>query len=127
MSKPYKYLRTILRDLDIDQEYLSKMLGKSPGYISTRMMAHKAWTLGDMYTIMDEFNIPYEEMHLVFPNYRDRKRVWPEMEPPVITKRDAAVLVKAKQIADAFNITLDDLVKNSMKDELATRRLQHRG
>jgi len=70
MSKPYRKLRAKLVEYDIDQEYLCEILGRGITYVSHRMNAKKAWTQEEMYTMMDELEIPYEMMHEYFPNYQ---------------------------------------------------------
>lgn len=77
--KKYRKLRSLLFDCDITYKDLAAGIGKSPSYISERMVgsnARKQWTIKDMYAICDFVNaasfedklpMPYNEIHIFFP------------------------------------------------------------
>jgi len=51
----------------MDQIALSKMLDKCVVYVNQRLTEKRPWELWDMYRMMDEFKIPYDQMHEYFP------------------------------------------------------------
>lgn len=63
----YDYLRGRLRQLGIRQKDLKAVFGYDQPAISRRFNNHTAWTLPEMYQLMDICRAPYEELHLYFP------------------------------------------------------------
>lgn len=65
--KRFQQLRGYLAKYDMDQSDVQEMTGKSPTYVSNRMTGKMPWSQDDQYILMDELDIPYEDMYLVFP------------------------------------------------------------
>lgn len=65
--RKFEKLRVSLRREGIDQQYLSKQIGRSTPYISERLCGHREWQLEDIYSIMDLIHRPYEEIPIYFP------------------------------------------------------------
>jgi len=63
----FRKLRGKLKELDIDQKYLSKKLDLSVMSISRSFTNHRAWQLSEMYAVMDLIQEPYEKLHEYFP------------------------------------------------------------
>ena len=67
-GKRFKRLRGELCALDIDSEYLAKLLGvDNRFYTDRRLRAEYPWDLTEMYKIMDILRWPHERMHELFP------------------------------------------------------------
>jgi hypothetical protein len=79
MKKQFSKLRSKMLEYEIDQNELSEMLGRCIVYVSQRFTGKRPWDLTDMYKIMDEFKIPYEQMHEYFP--KNGKTYVPEKKP----------------------------------------------
>lgn len=67
MAKPFSLIRAKLVEVDIDQKYLAELLGISISSVSRSLNNERPWLQTEQYKFMDEFNIPYCEMHLYFP------------------------------------------------------------
>ena len=65
--RKFEKLRVSLRREEIDQQYLSKQIGRSAPYISERLCGHREWQLEDIYSIMVLIHRPYEEIPIYFP------------------------------------------------------------
>ncbi len=63
----YQRLRRKLRDRDIDQEYLSKLLGRSRTHVSFCLNGKAEWLMSEVYTIAKICQIPVGEIHIYFP------------------------------------------------------------
>ena len=63
----FRKLRGRLREMDIDQKCLAKLLGVNQSAISHRFTGITSWTLGEMYIIMDLIKESYEKLHEYFP------------------------------------------------------------
>lgn len=63
----FKSLKTAMYANDIDQKTLSKAMGKSTGYLSSRITGKKSFSLSDVYAICDYLNLPYEKIPDFFP------------------------------------------------------------
>jgi hypothetical protein len=81
--RPYKELRALMVQNDYDQKMLCNLLGKSQSYITARMTGNMPWGQDDQYKIMDEFGVPYEKMHIIFPNCL-KDYVNPKAKKPVV-------------------------------------------
>lgn len=60
-------LRKALKQQDIDNKYLGKLLGRSVVCISQRLNAKQPWTLDEAYEILEALSLPYEKLHVLFP------------------------------------------------------------
>lgn len=69
----FDYLKGRLRQLGIRQQDLKSVLGCDQPAISRRFNCHIAWTLPEMYKLMDVCRAPYEELHLYFPSEEESK------------------------------------------------------
>jgi len=65
--KPYPHIRAGMTREGIDQEYLCELMKRSQFYITKRITGKEPWTQDEMYFLMDLFDIPYDQMHIVFP------------------------------------------------------------
>jgi hypothetical protein len=63
----FRKLKGLMFEMDIDQAYLCKHLGKSHTYVTPRMMGRMPWSMDDAYTICDLLEIPYDQMPIYFP------------------------------------------------------------
>jgi len=63
----YRKIRVRLLELGMEHRYLAKKLGMCPASLSGRMTGRFAWTIDDMYKVMDIMRVPYEELHEYFP------------------------------------------------------------
>lgn len=63
----FKKLRGKLKEIDIDQTYLAKFFDLSQASVSHRLTGKCAWTLTEMYSLMDIIKEPYEKLHEYFP------------------------------------------------------------
>ena len=67
-QEKYPLLKARMSERGVDsQEYLGKLLGLSAAPISKRLSGQCEWRVSEMYTVMDELDIPYGEMHRYFP------------------------------------------------------------
>jgi hypothetical protein len=65
--KPFALLRAELVRRGWDYDTLALLLGRSVPHVTRRMNAWYPWDQDEQYKIMDEFEIPYEQMHEYFP------------------------------------------------------------
>ena len=77
--KRYPYLNELLSQLDIQRSDLGKHLGRSDGYITSRMQGKGDWTITEMYKIMELIGEPEEYLHLVFPKNRKTAKSYEEV------------------------------------------------
>lgn len=63
----YRKLRSLMALNDVDQRRLGLELGMTRQAISTRFTNRTAWNLEEMYHILDFFDVPYDQLHEVFP------------------------------------------------------------
>jgi hypothetical protein len=67
MCKPFKKLRLLLVENDMEQADLAKKLNRCLMYVNKRLNAKEPWSQDDQYKIMDWFKWPYEQMYELFP------------------------------------------------------------
>ena len=67
MAKPYSALRAVFLMKDIDQKYLTEIMGKSQSYITKRITEKAPWSQDDMYFILDLCGISRDRIHEFFP------------------------------------------------------------
>lgn len=65
--RSFPKLRGKLRELDINEQYLGELMGMSGASISRRMTGEQAWSLGEMYRVLEIINEPPRKLHLYFP------------------------------------------------------------
>ena len=65
--KPFTEIRSLLTRYDMTQEQLARRLGIGETGMSQRMQGKHVWTSGEMYAVMDIFEIPHERLHEIFP------------------------------------------------------------
>lgn len=63
----YCKLRSKLKELDIDQPYLAKILGVCTMSVSHKFTGKTDWQSSEMYAIMDLIREPYELLYEYFP------------------------------------------------------------
>lgn len=71
-SKPHSKLRGRMKEYDIDGKYLSRRWGQANSTISHKMTGKVAWSVFEIYDLMEMMCIEPEEMHLYFPDYRKK-------------------------------------------------------
>ena len=67
MLKEYKFLSGRLRQLDIRQEDLGRILGINATSVSHRMCGRTPWTLDEAYTVLGLCGADSSEFHIYFP------------------------------------------------------------
>jgi len=68
MARPYAKLRGLMREYDYRQEDLAKTLGVDARMLNRKInLTGSCWTIDEMYSIMDRFGVPHEQMHELFP------------------------------------------------------------
>jgi len=67
VSNKYQRLRRALRERDIDQEYLGKLLGRSRSHVSFCLSGKAEWLMSEVYIIAKLCQIPIEEIYKYFP------------------------------------------------------------
>lgn len=63
----YDVLRKRLRQLDIDQTELARMLHANQTYVSRRLTGRVQWRLDEMYFLLDLCEAKPDELHIYFP------------------------------------------------------------
>lgn len=63
----YRKLRALMAANGDLQKDLADMLGICQQAVSFRFSGRSDWRLTEMYAIMDRYNMPYNQLHLVFP------------------------------------------------------------
>lgn len=71
-NKPHSKLRGRMKERDVDNKYLCRKWGQAESTISHKMTGKVAWSIFEVYELMDLLNIDREEMHLYFPDYREK-------------------------------------------------------
>ena len=76
-DKPYYELRKEMYAKGVTHHEIAAELKKSTGYVSERMTAKNGnpFTISDAYSIMEMLELPVEQMHKYFPDYRRRDAV----------------------------------------------------
>ncbi len=72
-------LRVMLKQNEITQQDLAKVIGRSEVYISQRLRGLECFTLDECYTIMDLLRLDKKDMYFYFP--REGKWVERKQEP----------------------------------------------
>lgn len=67
MPRPFSTLRGQLVAHDLQQSDLARKLLISSRSATRKLCGHSAWTLDEMYTLMDLLQWPYDKMHELFP------------------------------------------------------------
>ena len=65
----YRKLRGLMAEYGDTQKDLGDALKVSSRSISDRMTGRIQWSSDEMYAIMDRYDVPYDLLHEVFPNY----------------------------------------------------------
>lgn len=64
----YAELRKRMKERNVKQDDLCGVLGlESQPNVSHRFSRKKAWTIAEMYAVMDYLKIPYAQLHIYFP------------------------------------------------------------
>lgn len=67
MARPFAKVRGLMREHDYAQVDLADMLGVGERHVWAALNARRPWSLDEMYTIMDAFGVPHDQMHIYFP------------------------------------------------------------
>lgn len=91
MTDKYSELRRLMRARGVTQHDIALWTDRSDMCISDRF-AHGAWTLPEMYIIMDKLHVPYGKMHLLFP----RGGMWagPLEDPPPTAEQELCAAIR---------------------------------
>jgi hypothetical protein len=66
--RKFRRLQAELLAIGIDRPYLARLLKRrSRSFVDERMAGRVAWTLNEMYQLMDLLHWPYDRMHELFP------------------------------------------------------------
>ena len=65
--RKHRLLRGRMVAYDVDAKYMSDKIGIGKSTYDHSMAGYRAWTLDEVYAIMDALNVPYDQMHLFFP------------------------------------------------------------
>lgn len=63
----YLRLRNLLKQQDIDQEYLAELLGRSGPYISRCLSGKSQWHINEIWAIVRLCRIELTEIYIYFP------------------------------------------------------------
>ena len=69
-------LRALMVEPGDDGEHLARALMLGRTALSYRMNAKYPWTSWEMWTIMRRYNVPADQMHLVFPEYETAEHAY---------------------------------------------------
>lgn len=64
---PFSALRKLLRANDYTTQELAELLGKSRFYVCQRLNGKYPWSMDDVYAILDEMSVPYQDATHYFP------------------------------------------------------------
>lgn len=67
MEKTYKALRKAMAIHDMNSADLGMRLMLTQQSISNRMTGRCPWKIDEMYSIMDLFGLPHDQLHIYFP------------------------------------------------------------
>ena len=67
MARPYKTIRDLIHEYELNTQILADELGIARCTFSMKMNARSAWTSEEMWKIMHIFNQPDEKLHVLFP------------------------------------------------------------
>ena len=67
MARLYSKLRGLMREYGDTQDDLARVLLLGRASVSNRMRGAADWKLGEMYALMDRYNVPHDRRHEVFP------------------------------------------------------------
>lgn len=66
-AKRYRLLRKKMRELEVTQEYLGKLIGRSESYVNRALCGERSFEMDEAYLICKELNISQDEITLYFP------------------------------------------------------------
>lgn len=72
--KPHALLRGRMKERDATGHWLSRKMQMSEATFSHKMNGKAAWTIYEVYWLMDYLGIPRERLHDYFPDYRHLKK-----------------------------------------------------
>lgn len=67
MAKPYYKLRFALGEAGWINETIAKELGRSYGYVATRLCGKASWSVEDAYKLLELIDVPHSEFCEYFP------------------------------------------------------------
>ena len=67
MSRPYRKLRFLLNEAEIDLQTLADELQIGRDTASKKLNCHSPWTCDQMYRILDMLGEPENRLHEIFP------------------------------------------------------------
>ena len=67
MARLYGKLRGLMREYGDTQDDVARALLLSRVSVSHRMCGKLDWKLGEMYALLDRYNVPHNRLHEVFP------------------------------------------------------------
>lgn len=93
-TEKYQLLRKKLREYDLDQEYLGKLLGRSRSHISLCLSGKSEWLMSEVYNIAKICQIPQEEILRYFPPDGIDKKIEAKPDPAGKFAADLAGLIQ---------------------------------
>ena len=73
MAKPFYKLRFALGEMDITQQELGKLIGRSQAYVGRRLAGTASWTIEDAYRILDAIGVDESRLGEFFPRIGKKK------------------------------------------------------
>ena len=67
MEKTYKALRKVMAIHDMNSADIGRRLMLTQQSISNRMTGRSPWRIDEMYSLMELFGLPYDQLHIIFP------------------------------------------------------------
>lgn len=67
MSKLFPKVRDLMRLYDLTNKSLADELGIAASTLSNKLNGHFPWSSDEMWQIMEMFNVPDSQFHIVFP------------------------------------------------------------
>lgn len=67
MARAFKELKCLMIRLDVTQDEIRDIIGKSRSYVTARMCAKAPWSMDDVYAICEALNINPQEIPKYFP------------------------------------------------------------
>ena len=67
MARLFSKLRGLMREFGDTQDDVARALLLSRISVSNRFRGTAEWKLGEMYALMDRYNVQHDQLHMVFP------------------------------------------------------------
>lgn len=72
--KPHALLRGRMKERDVDNKYLCKRWGQAASTVSHKMTGKVAWSIWEIWDLINMLGLEPERMHEYFPDYRNKKK-----------------------------------------------------